>query len=84
MSEAVLPLCCLAWGDLVLEFTVSMVSKGEVKSLSRGRLFVTPWTVAYQVLPSMGFSRQEYWSELPFPAPGDLPDPGIEPGFPTS
>ena len=61
-----------------------MVSKGEVKSLSRGRLFVTPWTVAYQVLPSMGFSRQEYWSELPFPAPGDLPDPGIEPGFPTS
>ena len=54
-----------------------------VKSLSRVRLFVTPWTVAYQVPPSMGFSRQECWSGLPFPSPGDLPDPGIEPGSPT-
>ena len=44
---------------------------------------VTPWTVAYQVPPSMGFSRQECWSGLPFPSPGDLPDPGIEPGSPT-
>ena len=42
-----------------------------------------PWTVAHQASPSMGFSRQEYWSGLPFPSPGDLPDPGIEPGFPT-
>ena len=49
-----------------------------VKSLSRVRLFATPWTVAYQAPPSMGFSRQEYRSELPFPSPGDLPDPGIE------
>ena len=40
---------------------------------------VTPWTVAHQGLLSMGFSRQEYWSELPYPPPGDLPDPGIEP-----
>ena len=40
---------------------------------------VTAWTVAYQASPSMGFSRQEYWSELPFPSPGDLPDPGIKP-----
>ena len=56
----------------------------EVKSLSRVRLFVTPWTVANQAPPSMGFSRQEYWSGLPFPSPGDLPDPGIEPGSPTS
>ena len=39
--------------------------------------------VAYQAPPSMGFSRQEYWSELPFPSPGDLPNPGIEPGSPT-
>ena len=54
-----------------------------VKSLSRVRLFATPWTVAYQAPPSMGFSRQEYWSGLPFPFPGDLPDPGIEPGFPA-
>ena len=52
----------------------------KVKSLSRVRLFETPWTVAYQAPPSMGFSRQEYWSGLPFPSPGDLPDPGIEPG----
>ena len=51
-----------------------------MKSLSRVRLFATPWTVAYQAPPSMGFSRQEYWSGLPFPSPGDLPDPGIEPG----
>ena len=55
----------------------------KVKSLSRVRLFVTLWTVAYQAPLSMGFSRQEYWSGLPFPSPGDLPDPGIEPGFPT-
>ena len=55
----------------------------EVKSLNRVRLFVTLGTVAYQAPPSMGFSRQEYWSGLPFPSPGDLPDPGIEPGFPA-
>ena len=55
----------------------------EVKSLSRVRLFATPWTVAHQASPSMRFSRQEYWSGLPFPSPGDLPDPGIEPGSPT-
>ena len=52
--------------------------KVKVKSLSPVRLFVTPWTVAYQAPPSMGFSRQEYWSGLPFPSPGDLPDPVIE------
>ena len=40
--------------------------------------FVTPWTVAHQALPSMGFPRQKYWTGLPFPSPGDLPDPGIE------
>ena len=48
------------------------------------RLFATPWTVAYQAPLSMGFSRQEYWSGLPFPSPGDLPHPGIEPGSPAS
>ena len=42
-----------------------------------------PWTVAHQAPPSMGFSRQEYWSGLPFSSPGDLPDPGIEPSSPT-
>ena len=55
----------------------------KVKSLSRVRLFATPWTGAYQGPPSMGFSRQEYWSGLPYPSPGDFPDPGIEPGSPT-
>ena len=42
-----------------------------------------PWTVAHQAPPSIGFSRQEYWSGLPFPSPGDLPDPGIKPRSPT-
>ena len=55
----------------------------EVKLLSRVQLFATPWTVAYQDPPSMGFSRKEYWSGLPFHSPGDLPDPGIEPGSPA-
>ena len=52
----------------------------KVKLLSPVQLFATPWTVAYQVPPSMGFSRQEYWSGLPFPSVGDLPDSGVEPG----
>jgi len=43
-------------------------------------LFVIPWTVAHLAPPFMGFSRQEYWSGLPFPSPEELPDPGIEPG----
>ena len=47
------------------------------------RLFSTPWTVVRQAILSMEFSRQEYWSGLPFPSPGDLPDPGIEPGSPA-
>ena len=55
----------------------------SVQSLSRVRLFATPWTVAYQAPPSMGFSRQECWSGLPFPSPGHLPDPGIEPESPS-
>ena len=49
-----------------------------MKSLSHVQLFATPWTVAYQAPLSMGFSRQEYWSGLPFPSPGDLPNPGIK------
>ena len=55
----------------------------EVKSLSRVRLFPIPWTVAYQAPPSLGFSWQEYWSGLPFPSPGDIPNPGIEPESPA-
>ena len=53
--------------------------KVKVKSLSRVRLFVTLWTAAYQAPLSMGFSRQEYWSGLPCPPPGDLPNTGIKP-----
>ena len=52
--------------------------------LSLGRFFVTPWTVAHQAPLSMEFSRQEYWSVFPFPIPGYLPDPGIEPVSPAS
>ena len=54
----------------------------EVKLLHHVRLFATPWTVAYQAPLSMGFSRQEYLSGLPFSSPGDLPNPGIKPGSP--
>ena len=53
------------------------------KVLSRVWLFVTPWTIACQASPSMGFSRQVYWSGLPFPFPGDLTDPGIKPESPA-
>ena len=57
--------------------------KVKVNSLSPMGLFVTPWTVTYQAAPSMEFSRQQYWSGLSFPSPGDLPNPGIEPGSPA-
>ena len=52
-----------------------------MKLFSRFRLFVTPWTVAHKAPLFMGFPRQEYWNRLPFPAPGDLLDPEIEPRF---
>ena len=54
-----------------------------MKSLSHVRVFVSPWTVVYQAPLSMGFSRQEYWSGLPFASQGDLPNPGIEPRSPA-
>ena len=62
---------------------IMLSEKSEVKSLSCVRLFATPWTVAYQAPPSMGFSRQEYWSGVPLPSPGDLPNLGIELGSPA-
>ena len=65
------------------KFEVTCPNFCKEKSLSRVRLFVTPWTVAYQAPPSMGFPKQEYWSGLPFPSQGDLPDPGIESRFPA-
>ena len=58
--------------------TLSEGRKLKVKSLSCVQLFATPWTVAYQGPQSMEFSRQEYWSGLPFPFPGDFPNPGTE------
>ena len=67
----------------VLVIVISAAMNIKVKLLSHGQIFVTPWTVAYHAPPSMGFSRQEYWSELPYPSPGDLPDPGIEPWSPA-
>ena len=63
-----------------LQWLCSMV--GGLVAKSCPTLAIT-WTVACQAPLSMGFSRQEYWSGLPFPSPGDLPDPGIEPGSPT-
>ena len=52
-------------------------------TLSHIQCFVTPWTVVRQAPLSMGFSRQEYWSGLPFPSPGDCPDPGVKPASPA-
>ena len=63
-------------------FLFTITNNEEVKSLSHVRHFVTPWTVAYQAPQSLGFSRQEYRSGLPFPSPGDIPNPGMEPGSP--
>ena len=54
-----------------------------MKSLSHGQLFATPWAVAHHAPLSMEFSRQEYWSGLPSPSQGDLPNPGIEPRSPV-
>ena len=66
---------------LINEYLAIKILKVKVKLLSFVSLFATLWTIAYQVLPSKGFSRQEYWSGLPFPSPGDLPNPGIEPWY---
>ena len=70
----------LEWGAIA--FSNTWKWKGKVKLLSHVWLFATPWTVAHQAPPSMGFTRQEYWSGLPFPSPEDLPKPGIKPGAP--
>ena len=79
----------LKWKEILTHATTQMnleetvLRKIEVKLLSRVWLFATPWTVAHQAPPSMEFSRQEYWSGLPFPSPGDFPDPRIEPRSPA-
>ena len=64
-------------------YSLKLLPRTKMKLLSRVRLFATPWIVAYQAPPSMEFSRKEYWSGLSFPFPGDLPNPGIEPGSPA-
>ena len=69
--------------DIVTVLKEFITGKVKVKSLSHVQLFATPWTVTHQAPPSMGFSRQEYWSGLPLPSPEDLPDPGIEAGSPA-
>ena len=68
---------------LTLPSLISLLSKAKGKSLSHVQIFVTPWTVAYQAPLSMGFSRQEYWSGVPFPSSRDLPNPGIKPRSPA-
>ena len=73
---------CLRGSRISIYLQVSLVSKVAcvyAKSFSCVLFFVTLWTVAHQALQPMEFSRQEYWSELPCPPPGDLPDPGMEP-----
>ena len=65
-------------------FIVYYIYTQKVKLLSHVQLFATPWTIACQAALSMGFSRQEYWSVLPFPPAGDLPNRGIKPMSPMS
>ena len=70
------------WVHLDLSISLSR-SKSRVKLFNRVCLFAIPWTVAYQAPPSMEFSRQKYWSALPFPSPGDLPNSEIKPRCPA-
>ena len=89
LQHARLALSFVSWSlasdklDGPMEFSRLWKKRKKVKLLISVRLFSTPGTVAYQAPPSMGFSRQEYWSGLPFPSPGDLPNAGIEPRSPT-
>ena len=83
MSTLILYLSQRDWNHSWVSGWKKQDSSDKVKSLSRVWLFATPWTVACQPPPSMGFSRREYWSGLPFPSPVDLPDPGIDPGSPA-
>ena len=69
--------------DKVLMDSSSACSVSMLSCFSSVRVFATLWTIARQTSLPMGFSRQEYWSRFPFPSPGDLPNPGIEPRSPT-
>ena len=86
-------LCCdfvKTWGSEMLRIIYTrkpgyhLSEWMNVGMLSRVQLFANLWTVAHQAPLSIGFSRQEYWSRLPFPSPGDLSDPGIEPTSPAA
>ena len=72
------------WGSLAVSWEILCFNLVESISHSVFWLFATPWTVAHQAPPSMGFSRQEYWRGFPFPSPGDIPNPWIEPESPLS
>ena len=74
---------CVCWGGGGGSCVHKCVCAPVSRLLSRVRLFATPWTVAYQAPLSIEFSRQGYWSGLPFPSPGDLPNPGIKPRSPA-
>ena len=78
-EERLVPTAQLVKGIRILQVS----QQGVCYSLSAVRLFATPWTIAHQAPLSMVFPRPEYWSGLPFPSPGDLPDPGIEPRSPA-
>ena len=67
----------------ILNNVIILLKESESEVAQLIRLFATPWTVAHQASPPMEFSRHEYWSGLPFPSPGDLPNPRIEPGSPA-
>ena len=69
--------------DLTVTLIMNSFPRSELNSLSCVQLSATTWAVAHQAPQSMGFSRQEYWSGLPFPSPGYLPNPGIKPRPPT-
>ena len=74
---------CNLPGPEIQPMSSTLARSDKVMSFSRARLFATPWTVAYKTPLSMEFSRQKYWSGLPFPSPGDLSNPGIEPRSPA-
>ena len=71
----------LTW--FLQHYSLNVLLCWMLSRLSHVQLWVTPWTIALQALLSMGFNRQEYWRRLPFPSPGDLPDPGTKPKSPA-
>ena len=77
-SSSSRPTCTRTQPLVILRLQICVPTTSKLKWLSRVGLFVTPWTVAHLAPPSMVFCRQEYWSRLPFPSPGDLPIPGIK------